>query len=41
MKSSTEVQNYNVDPYGIMPSAMQQFQKTIDGSFLTPESNPY
>ena len=40
-KYSTDLQNYNVDPYGIMPSAMDQFRKTINGMFLTPNSNPY
>jgi hypothetical protein len=40
-KYSTDVQNFQTDPYGIMPSAMQQFQKTIQGDFLSPDSNPY
>jgi hypothetical protein len=40
-KYSTMVQNYNTDPYGVMPAAMQEFQKTISGGYLDPSSNKY
>lgn len=38
---STEVQNYNVDPYGIMPAAAQQFKDTVSGMYLDPSTNKY
>jgi len=40
-KYSTMVQNYNTDPYGIMPAAMDQFRKTVSGDFLDPSTNKY
>jgi hypothetical protein len=40
-KYSTEVMNYNTDPYGIMPSAMQEFLKTIQGQYLDPSTNKW
>jgi hypothetical protein len=40
-KYSTDLQNYQVDPYGVMPSAMQEFQKTISGQYLDPSTNKY
>lgn len=40
-KYSTQVQNYNVDPYGIMPAAAQEFQKTISGQYLDPATNKW
>jgi hypothetical protein len=38
---ATDIQNYQVDPYGVMPSAMQEFQKTINGQYLDPSTNKY
>ena len=40
-KYSTQIQNYNTDPYGIMPSAMREFEKTISGGYLDPANNKY
>ena len=40
-KYSTDLQNYQIDPYGIMPSAMQEFQRTISGQYLDPSTNKY
>jgi hypothetical protein len=40
-KYSTEVMNYQTDPYGIMPSAMQEFLKTIQGQYLDPSTNKW
>jgi hypothetical protein len=40
-KYSTTVQNYNTDPYGVMPSAMQEFQKTLQGNYLDPSTNKW
>jgi hypothetical protein len=40
-KYSTELQNYQTDPYGIMPSAMQQFKDTVGGMYLDPSTNKY
>jgi hypothetical protein len=40
-KYSTDLQNYQIDPYGVMPSAMQEFQKTISGLYLDPSTNKY
>jgi hypothetical protein len=40
-KYSTDLQNYQIDPYGVMPSAMQEFQKTIAGQYLDPSTNKY
>lgn len=37
----TELQNYQIDPYGVMSSAGKQFSDTINGMYLTPESNKY
>ena len=37
----TQLQNYNVDPYGIMPAAGQQFRDTIGGVYLDPSTNKY
>jgi hypothetical protein len=38
---ATELQNYQTDPYGVLPSAMQEFQKTISGQYLDPSTNKY
>jgi hypothetical protein len=38
---ATDIQNYQVDPYGVLPSAMQEFQKTINGQYLDPSTNKY
>jgi hypothetical protein len=38
---STQIQNLNTDPYGIMPSAMKEFKSTIDGMYLDPSTNKY
>ena len=38
---TTQLQNYNVDPYGILPNAMQEFQNTIGGMYLDPSTNKY
>lgn len=38
---STELQNYQTDPYGVMPSAMKEFQNTISGQYLDPSTNKY
>jgi hypothetical protein len=38
---STQVQNYQTDPYGIMPSAMKEFQNTISGQYLDPSTNKW
>ena len=40
-KYSTDLQNYQTDPYGIMPSAMNQFKNTINGMYLDPSTNKY
>jgi hypothetical protein len=40
-KYSTDLQNYQIDPYGVMPSAMREFQKTIGGQYLDPSTNKY
>jgi hypothetical protein len=40
-KYSTDLQNYQIDPYGVMPSAMKEFQKTIGGQYLDPSTNKY
>ena len=40
-KYSTNLQNYQTDPYGIMPSAMKEFQNTIQGQYLDPSTNKY
>ena len=40
-KYSTDLQNYQTDPYGIMPSAMTQFKNTIGGMYLDPSTNKY
>jgi hypothetical protein len=37
----TQLQNYNVDPYGIMAGAGQQYRDTINGMYLDPSSNKY
>jgi hypothetical protein len=36
---ATDVQNYQVDPYGIMPAAMKEYQNTISGMYLDPSTN--
>jgi hypothetical protein len=38
---ATDLANYQIDPYGVMPSAMQEFQKTISGQYLDPSTNKY
>lgn len=38
---SSQIQNLNTDPYGIMPSAMKEFKSTIDGQYLDPSTNKY
>jgi hypothetical protein len=38
---STDIQNYNVDPYGVMPAAMEQFKNTISGQYLDPSTNKW
>jgi hypothetical protein len=38
---ATDIQNYQTDPYGVLPSAMQEFQKTINGQYLDPSTNKY
>lgn len=40
-KYSSLVQNYQTDPYGVMPEAMKQFKNTISGQFLDPSTNKY
>jgi hypothetical protein len=40
-KYATDVQNYQTDPYGILPSAMDEFKKTISGQYLDPSTNKY
>ena len=40
-KYGTQLQNYQVDPYGIMPAAGQQFRDTISGMYLDPSTNKY
>jgi hypothetical protein len=40
-KYATDIANYQIDPYGIMPSAMQEFQRTINGQYLDPSTNKY
>jgi hypothetical protein len=40
-KYSTEVQNYNIDPYGVMPAASQEFKNTISGMYLDPSTNKW
>jgi hypothetical protein len=40
-KYSTQLQNYQIDPYGVMPSAMKEFQNTISGQYLDPSTNKY
>lgn len=40
-KYGTELQNYQVDPYGIMAGAGKQFSDTVNGMYLTPDSNRY
>jgi hypothetical protein len=40
-KYSTDLQNYQIDPYGVMPSAMKEFQNTIGGMYLDPSTNKY
>ena len=40
-KYSTDLQNYQTDPYGIMPSAMNQFKNTVGGMYLDPSTNKY
>ena len=40
-KYSTEVQNYQTDPYGVMPAAMQQFKDTVSGMYLDPSTNKW
>jgi hypothetical protein len=40
-KYSTDLQNYQIDPYGVMPSAMREFQNTISGMYLDPSTNKY
>lgn len=38
---ATDLQNYQIDPYGVMPSAMQEFQRTVSGQYLDPSTNKY
>jgi hypothetical protein len=38
---STQLQNYQIDPYGIMPSAAKEFQNTISGMYLDPSTNKW
>lgn len=40
-KYGTQLQNYQVDPYGVMSSAGKQYADTINGMYLTPDSNKY
>jgi len=40
-KYSTEVQNYQTDPYGVMPAAMQEFKNTVSGMYLDPSTNKW
>jgi hypothetical protein len=40
-KYASEIQNYQVDPYGIMPAASQEFKNTISGMYLDPSTNKY
>jgi hypothetical protein len=40
-KYSTDVQNYQIDPYGVMPSAMQEFKNTVSGMYLDPSTNKW
>jgi hypothetical protein len=40
-KYSTDIQNYNVDPYGVMPAAMQEFKNTVGGMYLDPSTNKW
>lgn len=37
----TELQNYNIDPYGVMSSAGREYKNTLDGMYLDPASNKY
>lgn len=38
---ASQMQNYQTDPYGIMPSAMKEFQNTVSGMYLDPSTNKY
>lgn len=38
---STDLQNYQVDPYGVMPAAMSEFKNTVSGMYLDPSTNKY
>jgi hypothetical protein len=40
-KYSTDLQNYQTDPYGVMPAAMQEFKNTVSGMYLDPSTNKY
>jgi len=40
-KYATEVQNYQIDPYGVMPAAMQEFKNTVSGMYLDPSTNKW
>jgi hypothetical protein len=40
-KYSTELQNYQIDPYGVMPAASQEFKNTISGMYLDPSTNKW
>jgi hypothetical protein len=37
----TELQNYQIDPYGVMASAGKQYSDTVNGMYLDPETNKY
>lgn len=38
---TNELQSYQTDPQGIMPSAMKEFKNTISGMYLDPSTNKY
>jgi hypothetical protein len=38
---STQLQNYQTDPYGIMPAAANEFKNTISGMYLDPSTNKW
>jgi hypothetical protein len=40
-KYGTQLQNYNIDPYGVMSSAGKQYSDTINGMYLDPATNKY
>jgi hypothetical protein len=40
-KYTAGLQNYNIDPYGVMSDAMKEFKNTVSGQYLDPSTNKY